>query len=62
MTEIMEDWLMLVLTKTTKAKEMAKPLARANGVPNKDFAGIGQNTVDVLDTMSTIAATIILLI
>ena len=62
MTETKEDWLMLVLAKTTKAKEMAKPLARANGQINKDFAGIGLDTVDVLDTTSTTAATIILLI
>ena len=61
-TETKDDWLLLVLAKTTLAKEKEKPLARANGQANKDFAGIGLDTVDVLDTTSTTAATIILLI
>ena len=53
---------MLVLARTTLAKEMAKPKARAFGQANKDFAGIGLGMVDVLDMTSTTAATIILLI
>ena len=53
---------MLVMAKTTLAKETEKPLARANGQANKGFAGIGLGMVDVLDTTSTTAATIILLI
>ena len=61
MTEIKGDWLSLVLAKTTLAKEMAKPKARAFGQANKDFAEFGLNMVDVLDTTSTTAATIILL-
>ena len=61
MTEITGDWLMLVLAGITLAKEMAKPLARANGRANKDFAGIGLGMVDVLDTTSTTAVTTILL-
>ena len=61
MTDIKGDWLMLVLANITLAKEMAKPLARANGLANKDFAGIGLGMVDVLDTTSTTAVTTILL-
>ena len=61
MTETKEDWLMLVLAKTTLAKDGAKPLARANGLANKDFAGIGLGMVDALDTTSTTAVTTILL-
>ena len=61
MTEIKGDWLMLVLANITLAKEMAKPLARANGRANKDFAGFGLGMVDVLDTTSTTAVTTILL-
>ena len=62
MTEIKGDWLMLVMAKTTLAKETEKPLARANGQANKEFAEFGLGMVDVLDTTSTTAATIILLI
>ena len=61
MTDIMGDWPMLVLANITLAKEMAKPLARANGRANKDFVGFGLNMVDVLGTTSTTAATTILL-
>ena len=59
--ETNEDWLSLVLAKTTLAKEIAKPMARALGQANKDFAGIGLGMVDVLDTTSTTAVTTILL-
>ena len=50
---------MLVLANITLAKEMAKPLARANGRANKEFAGFELGMVDVLDTTSTTAVTTI---
>ena len=61
MMEDLEELVLLPIAKTTMGRAAEIPLARANGLANKDFAGTGLGMVDVLDTTSTTAVTTILL-
>ena len=62
MMEDLEELVLLPIAKTTMAREMEKPRARAHGRVSKDFVETGQDSVAAQHMTITNAAMIILLI
>ena len=62
MMEDLDELVLLPIARTTLAKEVEKPLARANGRISKDFVETGQDLVAAQHMTTTNAAMIVLLI